>query len=432
MNDDQVDLGIAEILEQAASESSTVKLPKILQGGESSSPAEPPEVTSDWVGTGGAVLGSFRDTGTGRTRHNDRRAGVPVAPKKPKPNLAPAKSGWQGIANTVFGTKIAPGAKETEERHKDFARQRGAYAKAMKRYEHHRRIRAILSSRLRKPDEASFVAVLSRKGGVGKTTVTALLSWSMAYFGSHDVAAIDVNPDEGNLLDKFVENPGELQRVKNVRKLLDGEDDSEEAVLSHFVQVPDYPIHVLPGVVEDVDSSRISHLESNEVGLLADRLVQHEDDKNKVLVPIAVLDNGTGIDRGAAVGSLMVSDSIVIVMDNSLEASRFLDSTISYLTRVAQISDESGDGRREALSKLMSRVRLVIVENRSDGLRGEDIYRPYTEQFKFCMAIPYDSALSQGGKIDFRTLNPATRHAVQRLACSVMNDLRIRKEVHAH
>jgi len=49
---------------------------------------------------------------------------------------------------------------------------------------------------------AKFVPVLTRKGGVGKTTVTTLLGMAMALVREDRVIAIDANPDRGTLAER--------------------------------------------------------------------------------------------------------------------------------------------------------------------------------------------------------------------------------------
>ena len=49
---------------------------------------------------------------------------------------------------------------------------------------------------------ARFIPVLTRKGGVGKTTVTALLGMALASAREDRVIAIDANPDRGTLAER--------------------------------------------------------------------------------------------------------------------------------------------------------------------------------------------------------------------------------------
>src|SRR5690606_9760154 len=68
------------------------------------------------------------------------------------------------------------------------------------------RERKELSARIAAPmtGTARFVPVLSRKGGVGKTTVTALLGMALADARDDRVIAVDANPDRGTLAERVV------------------------------------------------------------------------------------------------------------------------------------------------------------------------------------------------------------------------------------
>ena len=50
--------------------------------------------------------------------------------------------------------------------------------------------------------ETRFVPVLTRKGGVGKTTMTALIGMAMARVREDRILAIDANPDRGTLSER--------------------------------------------------------------------------------------------------------------------------------------------------------------------------------------------------------------------------------------
>ncbi|MFM6963173.1 MAG: MinD/ParA family protein, partial [Micrococcales bacterium] len=50
---------------------------------------------------------------------------------------------------------------------------------------------------------AKFVPVLTRKGGVGKTTVTTLLGMALALTREDRIVAIDANPDRGTLAERI-------------------------------------------------------------------------------------------------------------------------------------------------------------------------------------------------------------------------------------
>jgi len=50
--------------------------------------------------------------------------------------------------------------------------------------------------------ETKFVPVLTRKGGVGKTTITVLIGMAMAKVREDRILAIDANPDRGTLAER--------------------------------------------------------------------------------------------------------------------------------------------------------------------------------------------------------------------------------------
>ena len=67
---------------------------------------------------------------------------------------------------------------------------------------------------------ARFVPVLSRKGGVGKTTVTTLLGMALADARDDRIIAVDANPDRGTLAERIARSSG-----KTVRDLVRARDE---------------------------------------------------------------------------------------------------------------------------------------------------------------------------------------------------------------
>jgi Mrp family chromosome partitioning ATPase len=72
------------------------------------------------------------------------------------------------------------------------------------------RERKALDRRISHPfDQGSrFVPVLTRKGGVGKTTVTTLLGMALAEVRDDRVLGIDANPDRGTLAERVARSTG--------------------------------------------------------------------------------------------------------------------------------------------------------------------------------------------------------------------------------
>src|SRR5690606_25438465 len=101
---------------------------------------------------------------------------------EPSHRVRPEPEGaWQHFVYTVTGRRVNLGD--------------GKRARARKELD--RRIAAPLSG------GARFVPVLSRKGGVGKTTITTLLGMALADAREDRVIAVDANPDRGTLAERI-------------------------------------------------------------------------------------------------------------------------------------------------------------------------------------------------------------------------------------
>jgi ATPases involved in chromosome partitioning len=84
------------------------------------------------------------------------------------------------------------------------------------------RERKALDRRIAQPFDqgARYVPVLTRKGGVGKTTVTTLLGMALAEVRDDRVIAIDANPDRGTLAERVPKSTAAT--VRDVVKLVAG------------------------------------------------------------------------------------------------------------------------------------------------------------------------------------------------------------------
>ncbi|MEZ5214417.1 MAG: AAA family ATPase [Microbacterium sp.] len=81
------------------------------------------------------------------------------------------------------------------------------------------------------PGGARFVPVLSRKGGVGKTTVTTLLGMALADAREDRIIAVDANPDRGTLAERIGRTSGKTVRdLVRARADVQGFNDISEIV----------------------------------------------------------------------------------------------------------------------------------------------------------------------------------------------------------
>ena len=147
-------------------------------------------------------------------------------------------------------------------------------------------------------ERTRYVPVLSRKGGVGKTTVTTLLGMVLADLREDRVIAMDANPDRGTLSDR---SPGRADFT--ARQLV-----KDRFTVNSFAQLSNYTAR---------EGSRLDILASD-----ADPMVAHAfDDADYRAVTdilgryysIVLTDSGTGMVHSVMKGTLEKADAVVLV-----------------------------------------------------------------------------------------------------------------------
>jgi len=198
--------------------------------------------------------------------------------------------------------------------------------------------RAVAAPRL---GRCATIAVLSPKGGVGKTTITALLGSLFARVRRDRTVAIDTNPDFGSLgrqlapeHDLFVDDMIEvLGRPKLTVTELD----------QHLGRGPD-GLMILPA---PTDPERMARLDEQTYRAVIQRL--------QGLVGLLVLDCGTGLQEPAARAAQATADQIVLVTDAH-------PSTASLVAEAATLLRSAGPPITLVVNKMPQekRTRLDI------------------------------------------------------------------------
>lgn len=162
---------------------------------------------------------------------------------------------------------------------------------------------ARLDARVEAPrlTRCATIAVVSPKGGVGKTTVTALLGSLLAHVRSDRIVAVDTNPDFGSLGRTLV--PEHTVYVDDLLDVLDRPDLSVTALDGHLGRAID-GLMVLPA---PTDPQRMAALDEASYRRVIERL--------QSLVGVLVLDCGTGLQEPAARAAQAAADQILLVSD---------------------------------------------------------------------------------------------------------------------
>ena len=260
--------------------------------------------------------------------------------------------------------------------------------------------RKALSARIAAPlpGTARFVPVLSRKGGVGKTTVTALLGMALADAREDRVIAVDANPDRGTLADRIART-----NSKTVRDLVRIHD-----------QVTGY--HDISAVVSR-DATRLDVLASDTDPRVSEAFNDEDYDQVASVAAhyysLVLTDTGTGIVHSVMAATLDRADTIVIVTGLSVDEARLASETLTWLE-----TNGYADKVREA---------VVVLNQSSPGspmVRLSELEAHFRTRVAHVLRVPYDARIAAGSAISFAALQPETRQAARELAAVVVEGLR--------
>ena len=158
---------------------------------------------------------------------------------------------------------------------------------------------------------------MSRKGGVGKTTITLALGSTFAMLRGDRVVALDANPDAGNLARRVARPcPRTITDVLNEMELISSYSD-----LRRFTaQAPESRLEVLASD----DDPRIGLALNRQAYHRVIELLDH-------YYNLIVIDTGTGILDSANQGLLAEADQLVLVLSPALDGARAAALTLDWL-----------------------------------------------------------------------------------------------------
>jgi MinD-like ATPase involved in chromosome partitioning or flagellar assembly len=166
------------------------------------------------------------------------------------------------------------------------------------------------------------IAVVSPKGGVGKSTTTALLGSLLAYLRRDRVVAVDTNPDWGSLGRRLVPDHPIFIDDLLAGPLNDGRLTPTQ-LDAQLGRGPD-GLMVAPA---PTDPDRAGDLNTEAYATLFARLSE--------LVGTLVLDCGTGLDSAAARAALSCADQLVLVADGEPDTASLVAEAARHLERHA-------------------------------------------------------------------------------------------------
>jgi putative peptide zinc metalloprotease protein len=291
---------------------------------------------------------------------------------------APAPVPTQGWRNAVYrgsGHLLNPGPSLPEQRRRE------------------------LEARLRTPiDGSRRVVVMSRKGGVGKTTITLALGSTFALLRGDRVIAVDANPDAGNLAHRVA--PPHDRTVTDVLRDLHGI-ETYAALRRYTSQAVESRLEVLasdddPGIGMALARDDYHRL----IGLL-DRFYN-----------VILLDTGTGILDSANQGLLTEADQVVLVVRAGLDGGRAGALTLDWM-------DQHG------FEDLVARTVVVVNAERRGSEPPEPMRRHFEKRCARVVTVPWDDALEPGALTDMSSLHRRTREALVDIAAAVADNFSV-------
>nr|WP_242613154.1 MinD/ParA family protein [Herbihabitans rhizosphaerae] len=309
--------------------------------------------------------------------HGGQQSGVPIHDLSSARLIKPAKrspqTGWRKAVYVASGHLINPGESPMDRRRRE------------------------LIARVNQPLRGCYkIAMLSLKGGVGKTTTTTTLGSTFASLRGDRVIAVDANPDRGTLSQKIP-----LETTATVRHLL------RDA--NRITRYSDVRAYTSQG------PSRLEVLASEQDPAVSEAFSEDDYRRTVALLEhfynIVLTDCGTGLMHSAMKGVLGIADSLVIVSSGSVDGARSASATLDWL-------DAHGYGQ------LVQRSVAVInsVRPNSGSVDQNKLAQHFGARCRAVVRLPFDPHLEEGAEIELDRLNRETRLALLELASTVADD----------
>lgn len=249
----------------------------------------------------------------------------------------------------------------------------------------------IVTPRLRR---CATIAVISPKGGVGKTTVSALIGTLLALIRRDRIVAIDANPDFGSL--GRLLTPRHELFVDDLLKSMDSPDMTVTSLDSHLGRAA-HGLMVLPA---PTDPARMELLDEAAYGKVIRRL--------KEFVGIVVLDCGTGLQEPASRAALATADQLVLVTDAE-------PATASLVAEAARLLEHTGKPLVLVVNKLPPKGNRLDLDRLG-------LFMPQARGLCAIPSNPSAAARLAGGAFNWRDAPEAWQLAGRELVSVLLAD----------
>lgn len=282
------------------------------------------------------------------------------------------KGGWRKFVHGMTGGYINPG---------DSARNARADE---------------LLQRIQTPLRGDYrIAVMSLKGGVGKTTTTVALGGVFATLRGDRVIAIDANPDLGTLAQR-VAAPG----PSTIRDLLAASDTSRYPQVRSYTTQAKSRLEVIGSERDPAFSESFSEMDYRR----AIDILQHHYN-------VILTDCGTGLMHSAMAGVLDLANTLILVSSPALDGAQSASATLDWLNLhgYEQLAANS----------------VVVISGAHPGqatIDMDQLISHFRSRTRAVQVIPFDRHLSEGAVVDLDLISKSTMRAYKELAAIVAED----------
>ena len=230
------------------------------------------------------------------------------------------------------------------------------------------------------------IAVISLKGGVGKTTTTTALGATLASERQDKVIAIDANPDAGTLGRRVKRQTGATIRdlvtaIPHLRSYMDIRQFTSQDLNSG--------LEILANDVDPAVSTTFNDSDYRQVIEVLGRQY-----------PIILTDSGTGLLYSAMRGVLDLADQLIIVSTPSVDGASSASTTLDWLSA-------------HGYADLVQRSITVVsgVRETSKMIKVEDIVAHFQTRCRGVVVVPFDESLAAGAEVNLDMMRPKVREA---------------------
>lgn len=236
------------------------------------------------------------------------------------------------------------------------------------------------------------IAVVSLKGGVGKTTTTVALGATLASVRGDRVIAVDANPDFGTLAQR-----GPDTTRATVRNLLADTDIRRYSDVRAYTSQGESRLEIMASERDPAVSEAFSEQDYRQVISLLQRFYN-----------IILTDCGTGLMHSAMRGVLEEANAVILVTSPAMDGARSASATLDWLSH-------------QGYDHLAANA-IVVVSSARPGATSMDIgalMQYFQHRSRAVHFIPFDDHLAEGAEVLLTLMNRDTQDAFIELAATV-------------